>query len=434
MDERANFPSAGQGMDLIRYREILKALSRSGTSRQESASTWTPPMQHDREMAAAMEIVRSTGSELAFVAGVTQVGLDDDLLRMRSKRVINHGFSQINNPCKGLGVIHHGAVSVVTGLYIGGHVAARGESTLDCVKILQRSMTGVSSESQIRLDGNTFFWDRGYGGVNGEVNQWSVSVGAMLLGTTKRMRSFPFTYDQHPGPDRRLIAEKGASAHYWATKAIRNGSRVTHQYALASRNGLGGWFSCKRLMTDDEVIRLFEADHVEQLTDTQRSPEWFNQRQFRITGTTALALWKRYAHRARYTASVTSGGELSHNILSSCKILGLKCSNELIPNEAVADRIYSRHELVGLSVAHLKDICRAKSLLVTGSKTILIDRVLSWGGSDQSNGECPILELLLEKWFMSPFASSTSMREGTLNESNVLSRLPCFLIRKAISL
>ena len=118
---------------------------------------------------------------------------------MRSKRDINHGFSQINNPCKGLGVIHHGAVSVVSGLYIGGHVAARGESTLDCVKILQQIMAGVSSESQIRLHGNTFFWDRGYSGVNGEVNQWSVSVGATLLGTAKRMRSFPFTYDQqHP--------------------------------------------------------------------------------------------------------------------------------------------------------------------------------------------------------------------------------------------
>jgi hypothetical protein len=88
---------------------------------------------------------------------MSQVGLDNDLLRMRSKMVVDHGFSQINNPCKGLGVIHHGAVSVTTGLYIVGHVAARGESNLDCVKILQQSMTGCSSESQIRLDGNTFF-------------------------------------------------------------------------------------------------------------------------------------------------------------------------------------------------------------------------------------------------------------------------------------
>ena len=196
-------------------------------------------MQHDREMAAAMDIVRTTGAELAFVSGVSQIALDDDLLRMRSKRVIDHGYSQINNPCKGLGVMHHAAVSVVTGLYIGGHVAARGESTLDCVKILQRSMAGVSSESQIRLHGNTFFWDRGYGGTDGEVNNWSISVGATLLGTAKRMRSFPFTYDQSPGPDRQVIAEKGAAAQYWAKKSIRIGASTVPQYALAYGNGLG---------------------------------------------------------------------------------------------------------------------------------------------------------------------------------------------------
>ena len=170
---------------------------------------------------------------------MSQIALDDDLLRMRSKRVIDHGYSQINNPCKGLGVMHHAAVSVVTGLYIGGHVAARGELTLDCVNILQRSMAGVPSESQIRLHGNTFFWDRGYGGTDREVNNWSISVGATLLGTAKRMRLFPFTYDQSPGPDRQVIAEKGAAAQYWAKKSIRIGASTVPQYALAYGNGLG---------------------------------------------------------------------------------------------------------------------------------------------------------------------------------------------------
>jgi hypothetical protein len=130
-----------------------------------------------------MGIVRTTGSELAFIPGVTKVALDDNLLRMRSKKVLAAGYNINNNPTKGLGVIHHGAVSVRTGLYIGGHVAALKESTLDCVKILQRSMTGVSSESQIRLVGTTFFWDRGYGGTEGEVNQWTIKAGANLLGT-----------------------------------------------------------------------------------------------------------------------------------------------------------------------------------------------------------------------------------------------------------
>jgi hypothetical protein len=71
---------------------------------------------------------------------------------MQSKRVIDHGFLQINYPCKGLGVLHDGAVSVVTGLNIGKHVAAQGEST--CVKILQRSdrcIIGVANHSTATL-------------------------------------------------------------------------------------------------------------------------------------------------------------------------------------------------------------------------------------------------------------------------------------------
>jgi hypothetical protein len=63
-------------------------------------------------MAAAMDIVCTTGAELAFVSGVSQFALDDDLLHMQSKRVIGHGFSLINNSCKGLGVIHDAAVSM----------------------------------------------------------------------------------------------------------------------------------------------------------------------------------------------------------------------------------------------------------------------------------------------------------------------------------
>jgi hypothetical protein len=65
--------------------------------------------------------------------------------------VVNHGFSQITNPCEGLGVICHGADFTLVGM------AACGESTLDCVKVLQQSMPGCLSESQIRLDGNTVF-------------------------------------------------------------------------------------------------------------------------------------------------------------------------------------------------------------------------------------------------------------------------------------
>jgi hypothetical protein len=70
------------------------------------------------------------------VSGVTDIGLDDDLLRLRSRQVVLEGYSHPNNPNKGLGVIHHGAVSNCTALYCAGHVASRKETTIDCVKIV----------------------------------------------------------------------------------------------------------------------------------------------------------------------------------------------------------------------------------------------------------------------------------------------------------
>jgi hypothetical protein len=73
-----------------------------------------------------------------------------------------------------MGVIHHAAVSVATGLYLSGHIAYNGETTLDCVKVIQRSLCGSSSESQINLHNNALLYDRGYGGTEGQVNQWSI--------------------------------------------------------------------------------------------------------------------------------------------------------------------------------------------------------------------------------------------------------------------
>ena len=115
------------------------------------AGIWKPPMAHNTDMATAFSIVCRSCAENAFVPGTTDIGLDNDLLQLCSRRVVLEGFSQINNPNKGLGVIHHGAVSNCTSLYCGAHVASRKESTNDCVKILLLAWSGDSSESQISL-------------------------------------------------------------------------------------------------------------------------------------------------------------------------------------------------------------------------------------------------------------------------------------------
>jgi hypothetical protein len=103
-------------------------------------------------------------------------------------------------------------------LYCAGHVASRAESTIDCVKIILQSLCGVSVESHIRVP-NTFFWDRGYGGTEGEVNRFAMDAGAQLVGTAKWMNSFPYTFDQQPGR-RKLILMKGTAASQWSAQVV----------------------------------------------------------------------------------------------------------------------------------------------------------------------------------------------------------------------
>ena len=70
----------------------------------------------------------------------------------------------------------------VTYCYCGGHVASRKGSTIDCVKILLRSLSGASVESLISLRQSKFYWDRGYGGTNGDVNKFTIEAGGRLCG------------------------------------------------------------------------------------------------------------------------------------------------------------------------------------------------------------------------------------------------------------
>src|SRR5690349_13789282 len=128
-----------------------------------------------------------------------------------------------------MGVVHHGVVSVTTGLYLGGHVASRGESTLDCVNILLRALSGESVDSRTSVP-NLLCWDRGYGGTSGEVNQRAMAVGADLLGTAKRIRSFPFTFSQAPYSGQECISESGSQSAYWSKRLFPNN---TQMYALA---------------------------------------------------------------------------------------------------------------------------------------------------------------------------------------------------------
>ena len=124
------------------------------------------------------------------------MALDDDLWRKRSKNVIADGVLQINNPKKGMGIVHHASVSVCTGLYCGGYIQHRGDDTNLCVENIQRILSHAISPSEINLNGTIFFMDRGYGGTDGEIVKRLIERGGHIHGTAKRMKSFPFSYGQ----------------------------------------------------------------------------------------------------------------------------------------------------------------------------------------------------------------------------------------------
>ena len=169
-----------------RYADALKALGKSSATYYDNYGNWTPPMQHDRILADVMERVCRNCADICFVERTTIPSLDDDLLRLRSTRACTFGLQHTNNPKKGLGVVHHGMVSICTGLYLGGHIASRGESNQDCVQILLRSLSGASVDTATVVVRNLCAWDRGYGGAGGVINEMALSYSCDLLGTAQR--------------------------------------------------------------------------------------------------------------------------------------------------------------------------------------------------------------------------------------------------------
>jgi hypothetical protein len=83
-----------------------------------------------------------------------------------------------------------------------------------------------------------------------------------------------------------------------------------------------------------------------------------------------------------------------------------------------------------LRIPDLKNICRQKHLPLSGSKKILIERILGTSGEESASVDMPkkVVDVLIGSWFMAPFGSANhATRMGSINESNVLPRIPVFL-------
>ncbi len=268
--------------------------------------------------------------------------------------------------------------------------------------------------------------------------------------TSKRMKSFPFTFDQQPGALRRLIQEKGTMAAYWAVK----GTGRQTQYALAHRSGLArvvlmhttddalgpgrytlitrtGKRTTVKYQHDNDVVLPYlqsTSPGIILLTESQRTPEWFLLRKFRITGTGAYGIWK-------YISNM-SADLVDENMNAVIEILSLQSNGqELVEPPEVDNNTYKTETLNTMFLPNLWRICRNKNLPVSGSKAIIIERILSWRSQEEPTrrpqAPSSILTILMKSWFMAPFKSK-ACREGTLNEPFIFANLPRFVLQKSV--
>ncbi|GMF18621.1 unnamed protein product [Phytophthora fragariaefolia] len=370
----AEYPAGARVMGLARYRAILTALGKPSGLSDESTSTWTAPFSHNRDIELVAELIRRINRSIGFVDGVTLASLDDDLIRLRSSSVDNTGLAHVRNPKKGFGPVQHRVVSLVNGLVLGGHVATRGESTVDIVKLLQRSLCGASTESQIHLSGVLHALDRGYQSY--AVNEHIVNIGGAIVGTHKRTHKFPFA-------NAIIETKRIANSSYLRTGLSYWIGKVALCYMTLAYVGLGTWSYVSRpahvseLSIDNPDFVRFE-NGVTQLTSAQRTPEWFILRKFRITGSVAVRVFHAVSRSQQQSeADGRLPSLISNNdVKTILELLGLppRCTAVSNPVEnqngpkKVSAMALSRAELHEKSCEELKGLCRKYSLHVSGKK------------------------------------------------------------------
>ncbi|OWZ17712.1 hypothetical protein PHMEG_0008312 [Phytophthora megakarya] len=437
------YPPAWTSMPRSQYMAILTAMGKSSGISEDTENQWEAPLSYDRELTHIAELIRRQCAGIGFVERETIASLDDDMLRLRSTLVDDIGLAHVRNPKKGYGPVQHGIVSLTTGIFLGGHIAARGESTIDIVKILQRSLCGASTESQIQLPGIVHALDRGY--QSDVINQHVHSIGGKVVGTHKRTTKFPFTYGKPANRAQKAIELTGEKAAYWASKKLSNVNRaspIARAYALGYRSGLGSvtlcyttdrtfgpgkWsYVCRQkdspsTVTPAETFFLEFERGVRVLTETQRTADWFLLRKFRATGSVVSKIFHQIAS-ATPDPRIFRDPVTDPDVQFAAMLLSMPLNSQpMAPLVAI-----SSIDLESKTLEELKSLCRDRGLAVSGSKPVLKDRLKSFDGIDNGSRRASMKGEILSAWFMKPISSS-AMKIGSHNEPQIAAHVKPFI-------
>jgi len=165
---RAYYPTTG--LSEKDHRDVTLALERP----REKIKVYVP-----HPGLVEMETFIQDICKVGYVEETSIIALDDDKLRV-SKRLCSIFGLVAKKIGKGFGPIQHGVVSIVTSLFLGGHIEKHGQSVVDCITLLFGGLTGAVLDRQIYLE-NLITKDRGYN--TRETSMYCLSRGAHELGT-----------------------------------------------------------------------------------------------------------------------------------------------------------------------------------------------------------------------------------------------------------
>lgn len=430
---RRKYPIA-ETLSRSSWSKILKGINnrrRSSQSNDESlVLTWARPFSEDAAIRAAESSFSTFFSKLLFTER-TILSTDDDQLRLTSTLVEDLGFPRVNNPKKCFGPVATGVVSATTGVVLSLRLSGRGESALQTLKILCLHLSCKPLIEQIRI-GNTFALDRGY--LSKAMIDFIASIGAKLIGTHKRVMSYPFHFGdiEKLKPGQSYVHEVGAKSIYAAKRTTTVGSSML---AIAYRGGSG---SVATLITNVPFLRIeswvlqpkrvFIGDRAEMmsmvqqrihektipLTSAQGGVDWHIVRSGSLYCTSTLAVVALRAYRdVEFEANETVNGIIPQLL----DIFGIRHRRGIIESAPEPhNEELRREELERKTVDELKTMLRARDLMVSGNKPVLVDRLLSESSRRQETDDP--LRKLMNKWFMKP-VSSSAMKIGSANEEEV---------------
>lgn len=189
---------------------------------------------------------------MLFADKVTARSKDDDLALLESSLAALSGFKYLREGHKGKGIQQTTAHRALSSLFLGGRLAAKGETVMQAAQILAQQALGARRPLLAKCDGNIFAQDRGRQSI-ATTNYFS-KIGAAPLGAHKRAPRFAFTYGRDPRPQNKQIAilTCGARSGSCARRILEDGSEL---WALAYREP--GSRARARLMQCKDIPELF---------------------------------------------------------------------------------------------------------------------------------------------------------------------------------